>query len=61
MSVFFGHKFKSFDDAEDWLCTTLNNDYEGERGEYDIVEDSPTRESNYLDPNDPRSARKVIS
>lgn len=31
-------KFKSFEDAEDFLCEKLDDDYETDRGEYYITE-----------------------
>lgn len=31
---FRGKEFDSFDDAEDFLCETLGDDYEEDRGEY---------------------------
>jgi hypothetical protein len=31
-------EFASFDDAEDFLCEVLNDDYETDRGEYYVVD-----------------------
>lgn len=33
----FPNTFDSFEDAEDVLCEVLNDDYETDRGEYEIV------------------------
>jgi hypothetical protein len=33
---FFGESFKSFDDAEEFLCEKLSDSYETDRGEYYI-------------------------
>jgi hypothetical protein len=35
---FAGIGFASFDDAEAWLCEQLDENYELDRGEYDIQE-----------------------
>ena len=55
---FKGKTFKDFDDAEEFLSVKLN-DYEEDRQEYYIVENSGVRESRYLDPNDPRKSLKL--
>lgn len=33
-------RFKTFEDAEEFLCEKLNDDYETDRGEYYIIEDT---------------------
>lgn len=33
-------RFKTFDDAEEFLCEKLNEDYETDRQEYYILEDT---------------------
>lgn len=35
---FQGISFPSFDDAEDWLCEQLGDEYDTDRGEYYITE-----------------------
>lgn len=52
-TCFGGLEFKDFDDAEDFLCEKLGNEYETDRQEYYITEGTP-REKRYLDPKDPR-------
>jgi hypothetical protein len=56
---FDGREFKSFDHAEEYLSGRLGDLYETYREEYYIIEASETRETRYLDANDPRSGRKV--
>lgn len=36
--VFQGKTFKDFDDAEEFLCERLGDNYETDRGEYYITE-----------------------
>lgn len=55
---FHGVSFDSFEDAEDWLCEKLGDDYETDRQEYYILQNEP-RESRYLDPNDVRNGLKA--
>lgn len=33
-------RFETWDDAEEFLCIKLDNDYETDRGEYYIIEDT---------------------
>jgi len=35
-TCFYGKSFKSFDDAESFLCTTLGDSYDTDREEYYI-------------------------
>jgi hypothetical protein len=35
---FHGQEFDSFDDGEEFLCETLGDDYETDRGEYYVIE-----------------------
>lgn len=55
---FQDQKFDSFDDAEEFLSEKLGDEYDDERGEFDIVSVKQTREARYLDPKDPRSSIK---
>lgn len=57
--VFDGKKFDSAEQAEDFLSTELGDAYEEDRQEYEITPDKGSRETKYLDPNDPRSGRKA--
>lgn len=38
-TCFNGKSFPSFEDAEDYLCTKLGDDYETDRQEYEITEE----------------------
>jgi len=59
-SVFGGDTFDSFDDAEEFLSVKLGDDYETDRGEYDVVQ-GKTTDKKYLDPKDPRAGKKIKS
>lgn len=52
--------FSDFDDAEEFLSEYLNDNYESDRGEYEIVDKAVTRQANYLDPRDIRNSRKAV-
>ncbi len=56
--VFNGETFESFDDAEEFLCEKLDNDYELGREEYYIVQGT-TRDGRYLETNHPMNRKKL--
>ena len=55
--MFDGKKFSSSEEAEDFLSEKLGDAYETDRGEYDIIPDKGSRDTNYLDPKDPRHGK----
>ena len=58
-SVMFGDKqFSSFEDAEEFLSGELGEGYETDRDEYEIIPDKGSRDTRYLDPQDPRGGGK---
>ena len=44
----FGKEFESFDDAEEFLCETLDDNYTEDRQEYEITPNNGWREARYL-------------
>jgi len=61
--MFNGKKWPSFDDAEEFLAEFLDEKYEEDRGEYDIIPVGSVknvRHGNYIDPKDPRSGTKKV-
>lgn len=49
--IFNKKKFKSFDDAEEFLSEFLGDKYETDRQEYYIEEEKSIRYSKFLEPN----------
>ena len=56
--MFDDEKFKSFEDAEEFLSGKLGKSYETDRGEYEVVPDKGSRDAKHLDPKDPRGGQK---
>lgn len=61
---FGGKTFDSFEDGDDFLSEKLGHlsdeEFEEERGEFAVVPVKGVRDTNYLDPKDPRAGEKAV-